>query len=371
MIAIDYTPACEQRAGIGRYVRELIRALMQIDHETPYRLFVSGAKKNLPPLPHNFIWKPTRLSPKTLARVWHRLHIPLPVEFFTGKIKLYHATDFVLPPIWAESILTVHDLSFIKVPEAASPSLKRYLDSVVPRSIRHATHILADSQATKDDIVNIYGTSPQKITVLYSGVDSYFKPSLERTQEIRRRYGIPAGQPYIFSIGTVQPRKNYVRLIEALKLLHQRGYDISLVIAGGKGWLDNPIYATIKSSGVQDYVQMIGYADDQDLPGLYSDAICTAFPSLYEGFGLPILESMACGTPVLTSDVSSLPEVAGDAAIIVNPYDLDDITHGLEKLITDTQLRNQLIIKGYERVKSFTWENAAYQLANIYQRMIR
>lgn len=371
MIAIDYTPAYEQGAGIGRYVRELTAALMRVDEQTNYTLFVAGTTHIDTPVPQNFRWKTSRLAPVNLARLWHRLHIPLPIELFTGKVELFHATDFVLPPMRAKaSILTVHDLSFVKVPETTSPALKRYLDNVVPKSIKRATHVLADSQATKDDMVNIYGTPADKITVLYSGVDQRFAHDASQNNTIRTKYKIPQDRPYIFSVGTVQPRKNYARLIQSLAQLRAKGHDVCLVIAGGKGWLDDPIYESIQSSSMRDYVHMIGFADDSDLPGLYSSAICTAFPSLYEGFGLPILESMACGTPVVTSNVSSLPEVAGDAGLTINPYDLDELTNALEQLITDVELRDMLIAKGYQQAASFTWERAARELISIYQRII-
>ena len=203
-IAIDYTPAYEQGGGIGRYVREIVAALARQPAGFDYRLFVSGAVE-LPALPGtNFTWKPTRLTPLWLARIWQRAQVPLPVEYFTGKVDLYHATDFVLPPTRARSLLTVHDLSFVRVPETASPPLRAYLDVVVPRSVKRAEHILADSQATKDDLVNLYGTAPEKITVLLSGVDARFQPT--QGSNVRVKYKIPQ-RPYIFSVGTVQPRK--------------------------------------------------------------------------------------------------------------------------------------------------------------------
>ncbi len=210
-IAIDYTPAYEQGGGIGRYVRELVAALARQSSAFDYKLFVSGAG-DLPPLPgEQFAWKPTRLSPKWLARLWQRARLPVPVEVFTGRVDLYHATDFVLPPTLArKTLLTVHDLSFVRVPEAASPALRAYLDAVVPRSVRRATHILADLQATKDDLIALYQTPPDKITVLLSGVDPRFHPIDD--PQVRPKYKIPA-RPYIFSVGTVQPRKNYTRLI--------------------------------------------------------------------------------------------------------------------------------------------------------------
>lgn len=374
-IGIDYTPAYEQGGGIGRYVRELVTALSLIDQTSPYSLFVSGATySKLPPqLGPNFHWKPTPLTPKWLARIWHRFQVPLPMEVFTGRMRLFHATDFVLPPTLplVPSVLTVHDLSFVRVSASASPTLKEYLDVVVPRSVCRATHILADSRATADDLVSLYGVSSSKVSVLLSGVNTRFTQKIpsQVLMTTRKKYSLE-DFPYIFTVGTVQPRKNYVRLIQALVQLRAKGIDIHLVIAGGKGWLDNPIYQAIADNRMEDYVHFIGFAADEDLPALYKNATCLAFPSLYEGFGLPVLEAMAAGVPVLTSNVSSLPEVAGDAAITVDPYNVDAITDGLQKLILDTTLRDTLIRKGLARAKQFTWEKSARQLLSIYQDLL-
>jgi glycosyltransferase involved in cell wall biosynthesis len=372
-VGIDYTPAYEQGGGIGRYVRELVAALAHLDTSTDYRLFVAGARE-LPPSPgSNFTWRPTRLSPTWLARIWHRARIPMPAETFTGRVNLFHATDFVLPPTLpgTRTLLTVHDLSFVRVPETASPHLKAYLDRVVPRSARRADHILADSQATKDDLISIYNLPASKITVLLSGVDARFHrvddPAKRRAA--RETYKIGAN-PYIFSVGTVQPRKNYGRLIQALAQLRARGYPHHLVIAGGKGWLEDPIYQTMRDTGMAEAVHFIGFADEADLPTLYSGADCVAFPSLYEGFGIPVLESMACGTPVVTSKVSSLPEAAGNAALLVDPYHVDDIASALVRLIDDVQTREQLVRQGYQHVQNFTWTKAAEQLRFVYAALI-
>ncbi len=373
-VGIDYTPAYEQGGGIGRYVRELVTALSLLDVDTSYRLFISGyTSSDLLSVPINFTYKSTRVTPKWLARLWHRANIPLPVEVFIGSVDLFHATDFVLPPTLpgVKTLLTVHDLSFVRVPDSASPTLKAYLDYVVPRSIGRSTHVLADSQATKDDIVGLYGVDSSKVTVLLSGVDSRFFNRIGAAWLLTMRSKYNLGSvPYIFSVGTVQPRKNYERLIRALAQLRQIDVDIHLVIAGGKGWLDSPIYQTISETHMDKYVHFIGFADDADLPALYQNATCVAFPSLYEGFGLPILEAMASGIPVLTSNISSLPEVAGDAAIMVDPYNLDEITNGLLRLITDTNLRNELTQKGLLRAKQFTWEKSATQLLSIYKNLL-
>lgn len=374
-IAIDYTPAYEQGGGIGRLVRDLVAALAQQGHDTDYRLFISGAQLNdLPEPPYsNFTWKPTRISPTWLARLWHRANLPIPVEIFTGSVDLYHATDFVLPPTrkHTRTVVTVHDLSFVRVPETASPNLKAYLDRVVPQSVQRADHVIADSQATKDDLIDLYNLSPDKISVLLSGIQSHFHPvdDPQKIQAVRNKYNL-GNRPYIFSIGTVQPRKNYGRVIEALATLREQGYDISFVVAGGKGWLEETIYDTLKSTQMEPYVHFIGFADDADLPALYSGAACVAFPSLYEGFGFPVLESMACGTPVVTSNISSLPEVAGDAALMVNPLETGDITAALKKLLDDSTLRGNLRQRGFKQSRQFTWDSAAKQLQNIYNQVL-
>lgn len=374
-ILIDYTPAYEQTGGIGRYVRELVHSLAREDTASQYRLFVAGAARSNLPLPpgDNFIWAPTRLKPVWLARLWHRARIPLPIETFTGPVDLVHATDFTLPPVGqdTQTLLTVHDLSFMRVPDAAAPALRRYLNTVAPRSVDRATHILADSEATKQDLIDLYNLAPDKITVLLSGVDPHFKPVNDSAtfELVRQKYAI-GPRPYIFTIGTVQPRKNYSRLIEALSVIRSGGDDVDLVIAGGKGWLEDEMYHALDVHRLRDHVHLIGFADDADLPALYSAADCVAFPSLYEGFGFPVLEGMACGVPVLTSNVSSLPEVAGDAALMVDPYDVEAIVDGLRRMLDDSALREDMVTAGFTQAARFTWDASARQLHDIYQRLL-
>ncbi len=374
-IAIDYTPAYEQGGGIGRYVRELIAALAHIDASSyQYRLFVAGAKRSpLPKIPgHQFEWKTTSLTPVWLARLWGRARLPFPVELFTGRVDLYHATDFVLPPTQSKTrtVLTVHDLSFLRVPEAASPGLRQYLETVVPRSVQRANYVLADSEATKQDLISFYKTDPAKIEVLYSGVDSRFRPITDQAsmERVRKHYGIPA-QPYVLSVGTVQPRKNYPRLIEAVSRLKES--DLCVVIVGGKGWLEDPIYESIRQFGMESRVIFAGFAADEDLPAIYSGSVCMALPSLYEGFGLPVLEAMACGVPVVTSNLSSLPEVAGDAGILVTPTDLGEIVDAIERVISDSTLRENMIAKGLQQAQKFSWQTGAQQLNEVYDRLLR
>jgi glycosyltransferase involved in cell wall biosynthesis len=377
VIVIDYTPAFEQGGGIGRYVRELVSALAQIKPlDAPrLRLFVQGCAQAALPLdvpfaPH-YEWRGTRLTPRALARLWQRARMPLPVETFAGRATLYHATDFVLPPTLpvTRTLLTVHDLSFVRVPETAAPRLKRYLDAAVPRSVARADHILADSDATRRDLMALYRVPDDKISVLLSGVDPRFQPSAVPVESLRARYHLP-DRPYILSVGTVQPRKNYARLIQALAALRRSGQDIDLVIVGGKGWLEDPIYAMIRAEGVEGHVHFAGFADEADLSALYTHAAVVALPSLYEGFGLPVLEAMGCATPVVTSNISSLPEVAGDAALTIDPLDVNALTDAILRLLTDTDLRAKLVERGLERVKWFSWERSARQLLDIYEEVL-
>ena len=371
-IAIEYTAALEQGGGIGRYARELTAALARRDAASDYRLFVAGAGSGTLPRPPgpNFRWRPTAISPRWLARIWHRARLPLPIEAFTGRVDLLHATDFTLPPTLpaTRTLLTVHDLSFIRAPEAASPPLRRYLEAVVPRSARRADHLLADSHATKADLVELFATPADKITVLHAGVDSYFQP-VPKPKPVLAKYGL-AEKRYLLSVGTVQPRKNYSRGIRALAALGANGADLHYAIAGGPGWLRAEMDATIADTGMADRVHLLGFAPDADLPALYTGARALLMPSLYEGFGLPILEAMACGTPVIAGDKSSLPEVAGDAAILVDPLDVAAIGDAILRLESDERLRQRLIVAGYARARTFSWDRAAAKLDAVYSTLL-
>ncbi len=323
----------------------------------------------MPAPPANFSWTPTALTPRWLARLWHRARIPLPVECFTGRIDLFHATDFALPPALpaTRALLTVHDLSFVRAPQAASPPLKAYLDAVVPRSVARADHILADSIATKDDLIALYGCPEGKISVLYSGVEKQYQPLHDRAhlQAVRAKYEL-SGFDYILSVGTVQPRKNYARVIEALAMLRADGQELRYAIAGGKGWMDAEIDLAIERAGMGEFVHRLGFVADEDLPALYNGARMLAMVSLYEGFGFPVLEAMACGTPVVASDVSSLPEVAGNAALLVDPYDTAAIAKALARLNHDSRLREKLKADGLMQAAKFSWQLSARQLLGIY-----
>jgi glycosyltransferase involved in cell wall biosynthesis len=371
-IGIDYTSAATQGAGIGRYTRELMRALLALPSHNRYSFFyasrthtneseIRNQKSEIRRLPFHDKW---------LMRVWQRLRLPIPVELITGRVDLFHSPDFTLPPTLpgVPTLLTVHDLSFIRDPDSAWPSLRAFLNKAVPRSVQRATHVLADSKATKADLVELLGTPAEKITVLYSGVDARFVPIRDQVEldRVCAKYQLP--RPFILSVGTLQPRKNYGRLIEAVGQVAST-VPHHLVITGGKGWMYETIFEQVKQSGLEGRVHFPGFVDDADLPALYSAADLFAYVSLYEGFGLPLLEAMACGTPVIGSNTSSLPEVIGDVGLQADPRNVDDITRALQQLIDQPELRARSIGLGLERAKTFTWKKAARELLAIYEQV--
>jgi len=370
-VGFDATSAVRQGGGIGRYTRELLRALAAADTASDYRLFFASRSlpHPLPPLPSNFHVTPLPLDDIWLVRVWQRARLPLPVNWLTGPIDLFHSPDFTLPPVrrGTRTLLTVHDLSFIRDPESATPVLRHYLNAVVPRSVARADHVLADSQATRADLVELYRTPAEKISVLYSGVHESFQPVTDLAA-VRARYSL-GDAPFVLAVGTLQPRKNYVRLIQAfaaISNLQPRTSNLHLVIAGDKGWRYDAIFAEVEKLGLRDRVMFPGFVADADLPALYSAARVLAYPSIYEGFGLPMLEAMACGTPVVTSTASCMPEVAGDAALLVPPTDVDALAAALDRALTDEALRADLIARGRARARQFSWAKSAQQLLGIY-----
>lgn len=372
-IGLDVTAAVTQGGGIGRYTRELVWALAERADSYAYRFFSARPPAQLPvasPIPtaQHIVYRQAPFSARWLYRIWYRLRLPLPVQLFTGRVDLFHSPDFVLPPVFGDvpTLLTVHDLSFHYYPETFTPALVNYLNRVVPWSVRRATHVVADSIATKNDLIQLWDVEPEKVTVLYSGVHPRFEPVTdeERLVAVREKYDL-GRDPYLLSVSTVQPRKNFQMLIRAFKPLAAE-MSHNLVIAGGKGWLSDQVLAEVERQSLQGRVHFLGFVADEDLPALYSAASLFAFPSLYEGFGLPLLEAMGCGVPVLTSNASSLPEVAGEAACQLSPHDETGWTETMARLLGDDSARAKMVAAGFRQARRFSWSRAADQLEKIY-----
>lgn len=373
-ITIDYTPAVQQSAGIGRLTRETTRALLALPASHAYTLFCMG-RAAPPVLPPGVRFVSTPLTDRWLHRIWYRARLPLPAELLAGRADLYHATDFLLPPMLARrTVLTVHDLTFERDPGSAAPTLLRFLQRVVPASARRASHVVADSHATARDLTELYGVPASRITVIHSGVDARFRPCVDPAEAVaesaalRAKYGIGSA-PFVLTVGTLQRRKNHLGLVRAFARLAART-DLDLVISGGKGWLYDEVLAEVRALGLERRVRFTGFTAEQDLPALYRAARVFAFPSFYEGFGLPLLEAMASGVPVVSSDASSLPEVAGDVALLANPRDGDAIAAALQRALDDEPWRASAIVRGIARAKEFTWERAGRQLLAVYESVL-
>lgn len=376
-IVIDYTPAVRQSAGIGRIIRGQIEALFEHNPGYDLSLFVAGTVDNdLKGLAQLPLLTFPAISERNLTRIWHRLNIPFPrVEWLAGRgIDLFHATDFVLAPVTARrKLLTVHDLAFVHYPEAAMPTLQHYLNVVVPRSIAKADHLIADSHNTARDLQRLWPVLEGRISVVQGAVDHRFFRPVSDPQELlkaRQKYGLGQG-PFMLGLSTLQPRKNYPRLIRAFHIARQEAALPHLLVIGGKkGWLFEEIFATVRELKMEKDVVFPGFVADEDLPALYSAADFFVYPSLYEGFGLPVLESLACGTPVLTADNSCLPEAGGEGALYVDAESVESIADGIEQLSTKPELRTRLAAAGAAHARNFTWQRTLGQLLDAYERAL-
>jgi len=368
---LDVSAAVHRRAGLGRYAESLLEAM---EPQAVSRLALFFNREHGVELPPEWAGLPRR----TVAlgyKPWRMLvlvaqMLGLGFDPFFPDAALFHATEHLLLPFRRlPTVLTVHDLIFDHLPQAHKWLNRRYLKLAMPLFTRRATHIIAVSEATRRDLIRLYGLPADKITVIYEAADPRFSPrnALER-QTVRATYGLPAR--YILYVGTIEPRKNLLRLLRAWEPLYGAGEAPPLVIVGKRGWLSGDFFAAVERSPARDGVIITGYLLDDDLPAVFSAATLFVFPSLYEGFGLPPLEAMACGTPVLCSNRSSLPEVVGEAALTVDPANVEAIRHAMRRLLRDAALREALRRKGLEQAARFSWQQAAEETLRLYRRLL-
>lgn len=373
-IALDYTAAIRQGAGIGQYVRSLVHAMLEQDAHTKYTLLTSGRPtKDYPfPLADNVRGRSLFISDRYLNILWYRWRVPILANYVTGPVDIYHGLDFVLPPLSKKTrkIVTVYDLAFLEHPETAFPTVATYLNKVVPEAVEQADVVAAISQATKQSLMTHYHTPAEKIVVIPCGVGPQFQrvTDLVALEAVRSKFALH--QPFIFSVGTLEPRKNHIGLIRAFHEVQQKKPSpLLLAIAGGKGWMYEETQELVKALKLEEQVRFLGRISEQELITLYSLAEMFAYPSFFEGFGIPPLEAMACGVPVITSTTSSLPEVAGDAALLVDPHDSHAIADAISRLAEDEQLRADLCQRGYKQIQHYTWAGAATKMLRVYQQV--
>ena len=376
-ITIDVSPAVHKRAGLGRYADELVHALAPkvAAAGLDLRLFYTEAKTaqpsgllaQLPRSTTNLGYKPWRLS--ALASQFLRI----PRDGVYGNPALVHATDHLLPYVRAKSVFTLHDLIFEIFPEHHKLYNHLFLKLMMRRFLKAADHIICVSEHTKRDAERLYGIDPAKITVIYEAADPKYQPATpadrSRHATVRQKYNLP--ERYILHVSTIEPRKNLGRLLEAFGALKGEFPDLKLVLVGKKGWLYEPFFEQLQAGGLEQEVIFPGYVAEEDLPLFYQMATVFCFPSVYEGFGLPPLEALSSGCAVVCSNASSLPEVMGEAGLLVTPTDTRAITEALRRVLSDDALRRDLQERGPIQASKFSWATAAEQTLEVYQHLLR
>jgi glycosyltransferase involved in cell wall biosynthesis len=383
MIYLDVSAAVHRRAGLGRYAASLARALVRREgagacgeasapDRSRYALFYNRERgidplSGLDHLPTRTValgYKPWRMM------VWGGQVARLGFDRLLPGGSLFHATEHLLLPLRdVPTVLTVHDLIFRHLPEHHKPLNRWYLNWALPLYCRRATHVIAVSECTRRDLVAAYDVDPKKISVVHEAADPRFAPQApDRVADVRRRYDLP--ERYLLFVGTIEPRKNVTRLLHAFERLHRDGLTDALVVVGKRGWLYEGFFAELEASPVREAVLLPGYVPDQDLPAVYAGAQVLAWPSLYEGFGLPVLEAMACGTPVVCSGTSSLPEVGGEAALYVDPKSTGDVIETLRRLLSGPDLRAEMVARGLEQAARFSWDRVAAETIAVYESIL-
>ncbi len=360
LVGIDASRAVTHRpTGTEVYSQRVIEELLTLDSPHRFRLYLCTE-----PPDHLFQDAELRVIPS--PRLW--THTRLAWEMVRRRPDLLFVPAHVIPPVHPRlSLVTIHDLGYLHFPRAHPWRQRVYLDLSTRWNARVATHILADSEATRSDLVAMYGTPPHKITVSYPGTDESLLPVTDRSviQAAKDRYRIPGD--YFLYIGTLQPRKNLRRLVDAYAELIGRLSETSvhLVLAGKRGWLYDELFAHVEDLGLDGHIHFPGYVAEEDKAALLSGALGFVFPSLHEGFGLPVLEAQACRCPVVTSTTSSLPEVAGQGALLVDPREPAAIANAMGRLLREPGLVNQLVQRGLRNVERFSWGMCARRILDV------
>ena len=370
-IAIDAHSVGTQLAGNETYATNLIEALARIDSLNQYTLYVTRpeAVDRFSARWPNFSVSRTRPHTPIV-----RIPLTLSAELRRRPVDLLHV-QFTAPPFApCPVVATIHDLAFEHLPQTFKWRSWMQLRLTVRHTAKRAAQIITGSEYSRRDIVKTYGVAEERITVIPDAAPNHFAPVADEQelQRVRETYGIPGD--YIFSLGSIQPRKNLTRLVGAYARLRTERPGVklpALVLAGKKAWLYGETLRAIEQSGAGDQIVLTDYVSEKDLPALYSGAICFVYPSYFEGFGLPPLEAMKCGVPVIVGNRTSLPEVVGDAALLVNPFDEAEIAAALGRLIDNSDLRDKLRVKGLKRAHNFNWHDTAKRTLDVYKQVAR
>ena len=357
-----------RRAGISHYVEQTLAQLGQIDQENLYDIYTTrGLDAAALGLPPNF-----RVRPSMLPTINPRVRIPweqliAPALLRASGADIFHGVHSVVPlscPV--PSVVTIHDLAFIRFPQTFRAYNRAYLDFATRMSARRAARILVVSEHTKREVVGMLGVPAERVIVTPNAARDHFRPPVSAAlNAFRARHHLP--ERFVLYVGTLEPRKNLTTLLDAYAEVSRRFPDVPLLVGGGKGWLYDAIFERLDTLGLRDKVTFVGYLDEDELPFWYAAATVFVFPSIYEGFGMPPLEAMACGTPVVTSNTSSLPEVVGDAGLMVDPHSADALADALTRVLNDRELHADLAERGLRRATTFTWRTTAERTLRAYQ----
>ena len=368
-IGIDATALPPRLVGAGNYIVNLIRALLQLDAKNEYVVFVKPEQRFLfEPREHLELVNAALSSP--LVRVaWEQTALPLLARQY--RLDLLHSPHYTVPLlVRSKTVATFHDMTFFLYPELHEAYKRLYFKPIIRLSARRANAIIADSESTRQDILKILRVNPQQIVAVPLGVSDH--PRMDNPLEIarvRRQYNLP--EKFILNVGVLEPRKNVTTLVRAFKSLIEQGIPHSLAIVGKRGWHYEQIFQTVKDLGIEDRVIFTDYIPENDLRCLYRASDLFVYPSFYEGFGLPVLEAMAQGVPVVTSNLSSMPEIAGDTALRVNPHDEPALASAMQRVLTDRGLHDKLAQDGYARSKLFSWRRTARETLGVYERVFQ
>lgn len=367
--------AYETRRGWGVYSYQLLRALIEVEAEIQYRCFYSirgrhrrahvlkDDRSNL----QNRIWPvPGRL----MELVWEKWPV-LSAEFFLGKIDVLHVPYEFLPAVRsARTVVTVHDVTFLKHPEGVDSSFVEQHRRRIGYVVEHADQIVAISQNTKEELVTLTGVPEERVVVIPNGVDDSFRPPEEMGEVAQLLRNFEISPPYVLYVGAADEDKNLVRLAKAFAQVRRQLPDLQLVLAGGDDLGYERLLKQLHGMHLEVGIVRVGFVPPRDLPLMYAGAEVLAMPSIHEGFGLPALEAMACGTAVVCSDVSSLPEVVGEAGVLVDPYSVDAIADGLGLLLRDDSLRARHRLLGLTRARQFSWRATAASVLDVYKGLV-
>ncbi len=367
-VGIDARLVFYNRAGIGEYIVQLVEALATVHHPQDEFVLLQSRKDKTSIISSNGFIRKSLWTP-----CHNRFEQPaLSFEISGLGLDLLHSPDFI-PPFRrnCKSVITIHDLAFLLYPHFLTKESARYYGQI-DQAWRKTDHIIAVSEATKQDSIRMLGVPEKKITVIHEAANPIYRqlPQDEAMQNVQKRYKF--GKDFILFVSTIEPRKNLPGLLQAYRRLRDEyKRDELLVLAGANGWLWEEVYETVKQLDLEDHVAFLGRVPNDDLVYLYNAARLLVHPSFYEGFGLTPLEAMTCGTPVIVSNTAAIPEVVGDAAVLINPHDIDGLTVAMWRTLTENELRQSLIGKGLKRARQFSWQKAAQKTLEIYHKVAK